>query len=392
MRLSHFAYADTLRVVAIVAVVCCHVLFIGSGGAYSELAGQLGGWGVDCFFVLSGYLLGRSYLEALMGLRSMPSIKLFWIRRFFRIWPLYAVAIIVSAGMKAIHGVHSVSIYDVLAHLLFLQNFVPAYESAIWNQPLWTMAIDAQFYALLPLLAVVIYPLCMRLQGSARNSAIGSILVVSLVLTLAWRFISLTYVESHHLDADTTKAQASILLDNVLGMGSIFIVGIGLAFVEKLAKRPPNRLLGYTVFALGLLVYPVFHLAFRGLTAGIAEGFAGAISAAMLLWGASAAKNTVFAQFSNSRALITGATLAYAIYLFHDPINFAIFSTLTSHHVTGPVRMLLLGILTFTVTTAVGYVAHRFVEKPALDAKERAREISDSATLVSSPKPVKALG
>lgn len=392
MRLSHFAYADTLRVFAIVGVVCCHIIFIGAGGAYSDLAVQLGGWGVDCFFVLSGYLLGRPYLEALMGLRSMPSIKLFWIRRFLRIWPLYAVAILVSAGMKAIHGVHSVSIYDVIAHLLFLQNFVPAYEFAIWNPPLWTMAIDAQFYVLLPLFSVVIYPLCMRLQGSARNSAIGSILLVSLVLSLAWRTLSLTYVESHHLDADPTKAPTSFLIGNVLGMGSIFIVGIGLAFIEKLVKRPPNRLLGYTVFALGLLVYPLFHHAFRGLPGGIAEGSVGAMSAAMLLWGASVARNNVFARFSNSRALITGASLAYAVYLFHDPIDFAIFSTLTSHHATVAVRVLVIGVLTFTVTPAVAYVAHRFVEKPALDAKERARETPDSAMLVSRLKPVKAQG
>lgn len=150
------AFADAFRAFAILSVVIAHVIDRIDPKRSYALAHALGILGVDCFFMLSGYLLSRQYVEAILNRRPFPSWKLYAARRFYRIWPLYAVAVLVSALSQSIHT-HRINLADVLAHLTMTHSFVAAYLASGFNVPLWTMAVDTDFYILLPIVAAAFF-------------------------------------------------------------------------------------------------------------------------------------------------------------------------------------------------------------------------------------------
>ena len=93
----HLRYAnlDFVRALAILLVVNCHSGSIFAAAPLSA-ALQLGGKGVELFFVLSGWLLGR---QILIELRQTGRVEFrrFWLRRWMRTLPAYyAVLTVIS--------------------------------------------------------------------------------------------------------------------------------------------------------------------------------------------------------------------------------------------------------------------------------------------------------
>src|SRR4051794_14167239 len=78
---------DVLRVAAIVSVVNCHIAAAFHPNGLLGIL-QLGGHGVDLFFVLSGWLLGKQLCEELRDTGSVD-LKRFWLRRWLRTLPAY---------------------------------------------------------------------------------------------------------------------------------------------------------------------------------------------------------------------------------------------------------------------------------------------------------------
>jgi peptidoglycan/LPS O-acetylase OafA/YrhL len=120
------------------------------------------GWsGVDLFFVLSGFLIGGILLDA----QASPFyFKTFYLRRFFRIVPIYYVWItlyVLLAVLSFAFGWRADALgepkiwYDVGAHFLFLQNLGFVHYSglgAAWFVSTWSLAVEEQFYLAAPVL------------------------------------------------------------------------------------------------------------------------------------------------------------------------------------------------------------------------------------------------
>jgi len=132
-------------------------------GMYSSLADQdqhpiwYARTGLNLFFVLSGFLLFLPYAKWMQSGRR-PSARLFYRRRALRIGPAYwaCLAILVLTAPLTI-----TSVVDGLIHSVFIFNLVPASVFSI-NGVFWTMAVEVQFYALLPLLGLAAYWLSRR--------------------------------------------------------------------------------------------------------------------------------------------------------------------------------------------------------------------------------------
>lgn len=120
---------------------------------------RLGWSGVDLFFILSGFLIGGILVDAR---ESEHYYVTFYIRRAFRILPLYLVLIflgflVVELSSRFGQGAGSIPIYPApwRFYLTFTQNFYFGRhtETASWYlQPTWSLAIEEQFYLTLPLL------------------------------------------------------------------------------------------------------------------------------------------------------------------------------------------------------------------------------------------------
>jgi peptidoglycan/LPS O-acetylase OafA/YrhL len=126
--------------------------------AQKNVPSLLGRWvtigfsGVDLFFVLSGFLITGILLDSKA---KLDYFKRFYLRRAFRIWPLFYL--VIAAMLFCLPLVSKVNIGPPrLAYLLYIQNFFPALEQA--SGPLfitWSLAVEEQFYFLWPPLVKV---------------------------------------------------------------------------------------------------------------------------------------------------------------------------------------------------------------------------------------------
>jgi peptidoglycan/LPS O-acetylase OafA/YrhL len=137
---------------------------------------------VSMFFVLSGYVLARSY----KGERGARKTK-FWIARVARILPAYATAIAVSVPFYLYAGAigkHLSSTMVLTALTCTHAWFVSSKE--LWNFPAWSLTCEWFFYALFPFIAAPIA----RLDQVRLRWAIVGFAVLSMLpplVYLAWQ-------------------------------------------------------------------------------------------------------------------------------------------------------------------------------------------------------------
>src|SRR5579871_2765734 len=147
MKSDRSAAVDALRGVAIAGVIGFHLFAVpvtatplASGLSLAFRGGFLG---VDLFFVISGYLLGGQLFDYL----GQPgTLVTFYGRRIARIWPLYLLFLAFGAAL----GMDM----NWLALLTMTQNIVWAHPGAEagFAAMTWSLAVEEQFYLLLPLL------------------------------------------------------------------------------------------------------------------------------------------------------------------------------------------------------------------------------------------------
>jgi peptidoglycan/LPS O-acetylase OafA/YrhL len=157
---------DGLRGIAIGMVWFGHYFLMHGGTppgtffAYVLVTFRLHWSGVDLFFVLSGFLIGGILLDAR---ESTNYFRVFYIRRFFRILPLYILCLVgtlllyglVRAGLGARVAWMLKDPISWYSYPLFLQNFWMAIRTNLGVYPLgmtWSLAVEEQFYLTLPLL------------------------------------------------------------------------------------------------------------------------------------------------------------------------------------------------------------------------------------------------
>lgn len=113
--------------------------------------------GVDLFFVLSGFLLARSFISADLAGRPRPDLRGYFRSRAFRILPAYYVVLAALLVFFVPTVLQSDLVYSflglktVLAHLAVLQTAFP-WSYGLWGpgSPFWTLTIEVLFYLALP--------------------------------------------------------------------------------------------------------------------------------------------------------------------------------------------------------------------------------------------------
>jgi peptidoglycan/LPS O-acetylase OafA/YrhL len=143
---------EGLRAVAVLAVVVNHIMPSALWGGFC---------GVDVFFVISGYLIGRHLLEDIQA--GQFSFLRFYARRARRLLPALVVvlAAVWCCGWVILPDTDFAALgRHVSAATLFANNFLLASESGYFEAPasakpllhLWSLGVEEQFYLLVPLL------------------------------------------------------------------------------------------------------------------------------------------------------------------------------------------------------------------------------------------------
>jgi peptidoglycan/LPS O-acetylase OafA/YrhL len=377
-RAVRIAYADALRAFAIFCVFLHHMFQQTLLTAKFREAAVFGYWGVDCFFVLTGFLLCGPYLRAIADGTPLPAWRPFAARRFLRIYPLYFVALVLSVADLEVH-MQSPSFLDVGAHLLMLHGFVVPYITQI-NGPLWTMAVDAQFYVLMPIVLFAFNALVRAKPAAVRVRSIWLFLAAIAAASILERFVAvslLTLSGTATWDADAVYAR------NVFGMSTNFAIGAALAFLAVRRPKPAQPRAWYAA-AVGLgVVFIGLQTASLGVdttraslsigTYGLID-VPGACSVGLFIYGLTRGGWSKIDAVVASPFVAELAALAYAVYLFQEPL---INHVVSFYHgpLGNPLVTLGLGIVSLVVVYAVAVPMHRFVEQPFLDMREHHREV-----------------
>jgi peptidoglycan/LPS O-acetylase OafA/YrhL len=175
--LSRVPALDGVRGIAAIAVVTAHCVFVTHSDVsavadriFTTTVRIIGPFGVDLFFVLSGYLI-----TAILD-RTRESTRpyfFFYARRFFRIVPLYFVYLIVVPAVLPAPGMSGTASSRIW-EWLFLTNFamatVPLEQMGAMFSHLWSLAIEEQFY--------IVWPIVILATPASRLARVCALLIV----------------------------------------------------------------------------------------------------------------------------------------------------------------------------------------------------------------------
>jgi peptidoglycan/LPS O-acetylase OafA/YrhL len=146
-----------LRGIAVILVLLYHLDFDHFSKGY---------YGVDIFFVLSGFFISKSIIEGLE--KEKFSLILFFKKRFLRIFPLLIIVIIATnfAGFFLFTDLHlkklgESSLFSIigLSNFYFLgdDNYFSEISASKPLLHLWSISIEMQFYALIPFFLILFF-------------------------------------------------------------------------------------------------------------------------------------------------------------------------------------------------------------------------------------------
>ena len=139
---------DALRASAILMVVSSHVLWIypKSTAFIPTILELFGFWGVELFFVLSGFLIGSIlYQSFVLESFTMQSVITFLKRRWFRTLPNYYLVLLINLLIAFLIGY---PIENIGLYFVFLQNF--ATKAPAFFPESWSLSVEEFAYLLLP--------------------------------------------------------------------------------------------------------------------------------------------------------------------------------------------------------------------------------------------------
>jgi peptidoglycan/LPS O-acetylase OafA/YrhL len=349
VRLGHRRELDGIRGVAVVLVLARHVWPEGGAGMV----------GVDLFFVLSGFLITCLLTEEWAD-NGAVSFTAFYARRALRLLPaLYVMlAVFVACSLLFARG-------DRLEHALksaglagtYLTGYA-AFDNFSNSQalgPVWSLAVEEQFYLLWPLLLW----LALRRGWSLRRCA--GLAVGLAALDVVFRIVSWLQWGVRIYTLPTTWADG-------------LFIGCAVALGWKAGLFPtriPPAYVGsgwLTLFFLGLWQ----TMKVSGPTYGPVLTSIAVVSAVLVLAAARGEGGLPTALLASRPARWVGRR-SYAIYLWNASLIYAVPPTWEPH--------VLLAILAAGASFGAAELSWRFVESPALRRKQRfARTRSELAS------------
>ncbi|APR79792.1 acyltransferase 3 [Minicystis rosea] len=315
-------------------------------------------WGVDLFFVLSGFSLAQGYLRAFDAGRSAPTARTFLLRRAARILPGYYVALLVTLAFhRAVVGMPGFGA-ALAMHSLVLQGYFAPGGIVIIGAA-WSLTTEVHFYLLLPLLA---RPLLDRARGT-RRYWIGAALVVAAWLSRAWLHEIVLHPGVHTglLEATQRRWITSRLDQFVLGaLAATAHAEIDRARLGAIAARfaPAAIALSLVVLLIGFRLEGELYLDPHGSWpyAIISMATAGLVLAATLA-------GDGLTRILAPAPLTAIGVVSYGVFLYHQLAIGLVGSVLRA---PGLASLAANAILALALAVAAGTASWLFVERPVM--------------------------
>jgi peptidoglycan/LPS O-acetylase OafA/YrhL len=368
--LLRFPGLDTLRAAAILAVMLYHLNLQGLLPSVLQPLAIVGWAGVDLFFVLSGFLIGSQLLKPyLVGQR--PSLRDFYTRRAYRIFPAFFVVLLLYSVVplwREAPGPYAVWQYATfLWNLLLLQ-----YPHGRAFSHVWSLCVEEHFYLFLPLLLLIF----MRKPSVWKASILLPLIVLGGIGLRAWLLYRVVLAAGDQAGIVMMRYIYYPTYSHVDGL----VVGAALAIVRTfrprwwaLLTRHGNMLslLGLAFVAVALRLC-AFDYPSPDLPASILFAFPALALGFGLLVAAALSEEAILSKKVPGAATV--AILAYSLYLTHKSVAHAthqLLPQLTAHATWSSLAIYLLA------CTGVASLLYIGVERPFL--RLRARHVARCA-------------
>ncbi|GAA4273440.1 acyltransferase [Aquimarina gracilis] len=292
---------DGLRGYAALMIVLAHIPQISDtsiGYLFKQaiLASKMGYLGVDIFFVLSGFLITRILI--MEKKENIFSLKIFYIKRALRIFPIYYLAIIVCGFLFSWEGLGYVSVYLSNYYFSFTSDPNPLRHT-------WSLAVEEHYYLLWP---IMLYSFRLERVRKIIQFVVPILVVASLVIT---------YVIFDNTIADNLVYRGTQFRMLSLSIGSVF------AFYEPqirgLSKSLKIKLcIGFVfIYILSILVHKTIIIDAFPKAAILLVLFSICSSLFfMLILLQEGRKNLINYLFTNKVVGFVGR-ISYGVYLYH---------------------------------------------------------------------------
>jgi peptidoglycan/LPS O-acetylase OafA/YrhL len=391
---NHFPALHGLRVLGVISVIQIHLTFeLGLRGilhrknlVYS--LSQTVWYGMDLFFLLSGLLIGSILLRTSEG-KGARGIANFYLRRSFRIIPLYYVVLTALALWFTPDARDKV---NLLREYLYLTNYSDNHHVVMFWA--WSLCVEEHFYLTIPFLMAFL-----RYIPGHRGRIV--------TLTLLW--LSAPVVRGLILYWPTLLPASEMYQRLYLPTHTRYdtlIAGVLIAYLLHAFEEPLRRALARPLWRWSLVIGGFTGLFFMSFPPGsVPDLWWGLISmgtVSALALGALVIHLVAYDSWA-SRLLGTGifvplATLGYGAYLVHMPlvrgVGVPVYTALVKQHHMTPAQAYLIAVPTvYAAAVLVAYLLHLVIEKPALALRDRltsrARSLApappDAATPASAP-------
>lgn len=343
---------DAMRAMAIILVLVCH------SGLQSPLMYYLGFYGVELFFVLSGFLIGQIIIRDVLQKPSTKSLITFYQRRWLRTLPLYYMVLLLLVFHKTFG---SQAPPNSWYYFFFVQNFSDSVEH--FFAPSWSLSIEEWSYLIIPLVLIML---------PVRKYSGNTIMI----FCVAWA--ALILIARYYPVTKPVPEYESEIRKNIPLRLDAIIYGFAMANIKIHYPKFFNRLSSAKVFAASVIIFLILNI-YIGNT--LVYDFVGAktipgtigftlVGILISLWVPFLNDHWFvrkIGNFSPAKAVFGHVSqYSYCLYLVHYTV-FGIIITYTTLSMHWFIQFVLALIIIFMISAASYY----YFEKPILDWRDR---------------------
>jgi peptidoglycan/LPS O-acetylase OafA/YrhL len=307
--ITYLPAVDGLRALAVLAVMAYHA---GFGWI------PAGFFGVEVFFVISGYLV-TSLLVAEYRKHGRIALLTFWRRRFWRLYPASAAAILAALVYSAVFlsgevatlrtdAIGALALASNWQQLLFDGSYFGAFGRPSLLRHYWSLAVEWQFYLAWPVVVAFVFRFAGRwgLVALALAVGAGSTLLMALLYSPEADPSRIYYGTDTRLGGLMAGALVALLWT---GPVMARLSGWTVHILEALAAAA----FGYIVYA-ALTVHELDRALYQG-------GFAlVSLATVLVLLAATHPAASVTRRVLGARPLPWIGLRSYSLYLWHWPV------------------------------------------------------------------------